>query len=102
MLSFERSQSNQYQSRDRLYSGEYAPSFATKMYWVAEFKRDGTSCQEEYCSGRLNEVTMTEIVKKIHKIVLDDCRLKVHELADMVEISKSAINSVKKVPRIGQ
>ena len=43
----------------------------------------------EHHSGRSNKVTTTEMVKKIHKMVLDDRRLKVRELADMVGISKS-------------
>ncbi|EFN83711.1 Histone-lysine N-methyltransferase SETMAR, partial [Harpegnathos saltator] len=70
---------------------ESAPSFITVKYWMAEFKRGRTSCQDEHRSGRPNEVTTPEMVKKIHKMVLDDRRLKVRELADMVGISKSAI-----------
>ena len=38
--------------------------------------------------------TMTEMVKKIYKMVLDDGRLKVRELADMVGISKSAVHRI--------
>ena len=34
------------------------------------------------------------MVKKIHKMVLDDRRLKVLELADMVGISKSAVHRI--------
>ncbi|EFN78432.1 hypothetical protein EAI_13701, partial [Harpegnathos saltator] len=67
--------------------GESAPSFTTVKYWVAEFKRGRTS-------GRPNEVTTPEMVKKIHKMVLDDRRLKVRELADMVGISKSAVHRI--------
>ncbi|XP_023212521.1 uncharacterized protein LOC111615326 [Centruroides sculpturatus] len=37
---------------------------------------------------------MPEIVEKIHKMVLDDSRLKVRELADMVGISKSAVHCI--------
>ena len=59
---------------------------------MAEFKRNRTSCQDEHRSGRPNEVTATGIVKKIHKMVLDDRRLKVRELADMVGILESAIH----------
>lgn len=74
--------------------GESAPSFATVKYWVAEFKRGRTSCQDEHRSGRPNEVTTPEMVKKIHKAVLGDRRLKVRELADMVGISKSTIHRI--------
>ena len=34
--------------------GESAPSFTTK-YWMAEFKRGRTSCQDEHRSGRTNK-----------------------------------------------
>ena len=61
--------------------GESAPSFTTIKYWVAEFKRGRTSCQDEHRSGRPNEVPIPEMVKKIHKMVLDGRRLKVRELA---------------------
>ena len=32
------------------------------------------------------------MVKKIHKMLLDDCQLKVHKLADMVGVSKSDLH----------
>ena len=56
--------------------GEFAPSFTTMKYWVADFEYYRMSCQDEHRSSRLTEVTTTEMVKKIHKIVLDDRRLK--------------------------
>ena len=74
--------------------GESAPSFTTIKYWVAEFKRGRTSCQDEHRSGRPNEVTTTEMVKKINKMVLDDRRLKVRELAKMVGILKTVVNCI--------
>ena len=61
---------------------------------MAEFVQGRTSCQDEHRSGWPNEVTTTEIVKKIHKMVLDDRRLKVRELANMVRISNSAIHRI--------
>ncbi|EFN76544.1 Histone-lysine N-methyltransferase SETMAR, partial [Harpegnathos saltator] len=72
---------------------EFIPSFTTVKYWMAEFKRGRTSCQDEHRSGRPNEVTTPEMMKKIHKMVLDDRRLKVRELEDMVGISKSISKS---------
>ncbi|EFN88306.1 Putative uncharacterized protein FLJ37770, partial [Harpegnathos saltator] len=74
--------------------GESAPSFTTVKYWVAEFKRGRMSCQDEHRSGQPKEVTTPEMVKKIHKVVLDDRRLKVRELADMIGCAKSAVHRI--------
>ena len=74
--------------------GDSAPSFTTVKYWVSEFKRGRKSCEDEHRSGRPNEVTAPETVKKIHKMVLADRRVKVRELADMVGISKSAVHRI--------
>ena len=52
------------------------------------------AAQHEHRSGQPNELTTTEMVKKIHKMVLDDCRIKVRKFADMVGISKSAVNCI--------
>ena len=57
--------------------GETAPLFITINYWMAEFKRGSTNCQDEHRSGRTNKVTTTKMVKKILRMVLDDRRLKV-------------------------
>ncbi|XP_076667941.1 histone-lysine N-methyltransferase SETMAR-like [Andrena cerasifolii] len=74
--------------------GESAPSFTTVKYWVAEFKRGRTSCRDEHRSGRPNEVTAPEMVKKIYKMIVDDRRLKVRELADMIGIPKSPVHRI--------
>ncbi|XP_036347344.1 histone-lysine N-methyltransferase SETMAR-like [Rhagoletis pomonella] len=74
--------------------GGSALSFTTVKYWVAEFKRGRTSCQDEHRSDRPNEVKTPEMVKKIHKAVMDDRRLKVRELADIEGISKSTVHRI--------
>lgn len=75
--SFEKSQSNQYQRDLDSTMGGSDPSFTAIKYWVAE----------------LNVVTTPGIVKKIHKMVLDDRQLKLHEVADKVEHLKKRCTS---------
>ena len=68
--------------------------YLTIKYRVAEFKRGRTSCRDKHRSGRSNEVTTTEMVKKIHKVVLEDRLLKVRELAGIVGILKSVVHHI--------
>ncbi|GFV38897.1 mariner transposase [Trichonephila clavipes] len=70
---------------------ESAFSITAVKYWIAEFKRGRTSCQDEHRNDLPNEVTTPEMVKKIHKAVLDDRRLKVCVLEDIVGNSKMAV-----------
>lgn len=53
---------------------------------TAEFKRGRTSLADER-SGRPTTVTTTDNIEKIHQMVLDDCRIKVREIAEAVGIS---------------
>lgn len=71
--------------------GESASSLTTIKYLVTEFKQGCTTFQNEHRSDRPNEVTTPEMTKRILKIVLDDRRLKVREISDMVSISKIAV-----------
>ncbi|GFX00735.1 mariner transposase [Trichonephila clavipes] len=66
--------------------GESATWFTTVKYWVAEFIRGHVSCQDEHRSSRPKMVTISGMVQKIHKVVLDDRRLKERELAGIVGI----------------
>ncbi|XP_055386796.1 uncharacterized protein LOC129615567 [Condylostylus longicornis] len=74
--------------------GESAPLYTMIKNWVAQFKRGRTSCEDEHRTGRSYEVTTPKTVKKIHKIILDDHQLKVQELADIVDLSKSAVHRI--------
>ncbi|XP_017774850.1 PREDICTED: uncharacterized protein LOC108561428 [Nicrophorus vespilloides] len=74
--------------------GDSAPSYSTIKFWVAEFKQGRTNLEDEHRSGRTIGVTTQEMVKKIHKIVSANRRLKVRELAGMVGISKSAVHRI--------
>ena len=74
--------------------GESAPSFSTIKKWAAEFKRGRTSIEDDDRSGRPCTATSDEIIGKIHNAVLDDRRIKIHELADIVKISEERVRYI--------
>ena len=74
--------------------GKYGPSFTRIKYCVVEFKRGRTISLNEHRNGQQNEIITPEMVKNIHKIVLRSRQLKVHDLAVMVDISKSATHGI--------
>ena len=55
--------------------GDSPPSNTTVKGWIAEIKMGGTSTTDEPRSGRPIEVTTTETIEKIHKIVFADHRV---------------------------
>lgn len=71
--------------------GASAPSKATVYNWVNEFARGRTSCEDEHRAGRSIEVTTPENIKKVYKMVMDDRRVKVREIAEALNISTSVV-----------
>ncbi|KYM99688.1 Histone-lysine N-methyltransferase SETMAR, partial [Cyphomyrmex costatus] len=65
-----------------------APSRTTVYRWFSEFKMGRTSTEDAPRSGRPKEATNVEIVKQMHRIVLNDRKVKLRELAEAVGISK--------------
>ncbi|XP_035725545.1 protein GVQW3-like [Vespa mandarinia] len=63
---------------------------STIIDWYAEFKRDRTNTDDAECSGRPKSEVVPENIKKVHKIVLKDCKVKLHEIADTLKISESS------------
>ena len=53
----------------------YAPSYATVKMWVAEFKRDRESLEDDPRSGRSVTVAPPEIATEVHDMVMDDRRV---------------------------
>ena len=66
--------------------GDSAPSKATICRWYAEFKRGRTDTEDAERSGRPNEVVTPETIKKVHQIVFENRKLKVREIADILNI----------------
>ncbi len=64
-----------------------APLETTICQWYADFKCGHTDTSDAEYSGRPNEAVTPENIKQVLKIVMDDCKLKVCEIAEMVNIS---------------
>ncbi|KAG5312438.1 SETMR methyltransferase, partial [Acromyrmex insinuator] len=65
-----------------------APSRTTVYRWFSEFKMGHTSTEDVPRSGRAKEATNAEIAKQVHRIVLNDRKVKLRELTEAVGISK--------------
>lgn len=81
------------ETEDRLkkYYGDSAPSHGMVHKWFTEFRCGRTSTKDAERPGRPNDVTTEEMVNKIHDIVLDDRRVKVREIAEIVAISNDTV-----------
>lgn len=51
-----------------------------KRQWVFEFKEGRKITDDEPRTGRPVKVTIVEMIEKIHKIVVEDRKLKVSEI----------------------
>ena len=71
-----------------------APSRQMIEKWIAELKRGRTSTKDAERSGRPNVAVIPENIKKIHKLVMNDRKWKVHELADIGKISDGSVFSI--------
>ena len=74
--------------------GTSVPVFATRYNWVNEFKRVHTSSKDEHCLGRSVEVTIPEVIDKIHDMVYSGRRIKVREIVKATGISQGAVFSI--------
>ena len=68
--------------------GGSSPSFSTVSFWVSEFRRGRKQTGDEPRTGRPKTATTPEIVDKVHVMVLDDRRVKVHEIEEALGISR--------------
>ena len=71
-----------------------APSKTTICRWYADFKRSRTDTNDAERSGRPNEAVTPENIKQVLKIVMDDRKLKVREIAKMVNISTGSASTI--------
>lgn len=71
-----------------------APGNSTVKDWYAKFKRGEMSTKDGERSGRPNEVVTAENIRKIHKIILNNRRVKLIEIAETLKISKERVGHI--------
>lgn len=68
------------------------PSRQTVEKWFADFKRGHTDTDDAERSGRPIEVVTPENIKKVHRIVLENRKVKLREIADTLKISEGSVH----------
>ena len=68
------------------YYSDSASSYGIVQQWFIKFCCGHTSTETIPSPGRPNEITTPEMLNKIHDIVLNDSKVKVHEIAEIVFI----------------
>jgi transposase len=68
--------------------------FSTIKKWAAEFKCGRTSLEGDPREGRPKSETTPEIIEQVHDMVLDDRRIKVHEIAETTGISEECVEYI--------
>jgi len=74
--------------------GDSSPSFSTIKKWAAQFKRGRTSLEDDPREGHPKSAITPEIIEQVHKMVLDDRRMKVREIAETIDISKERVGYI--------
>jgi len=71
--------------------GDDCPSIFIVKYWAKQFKWGRRSIENDPRPGRPVEATSSEIVTKVEKLVLEDRRIKIAQLAKECGISETSV-----------
>ena len=66
----------------------------TVKRWYADFKRSHTDTNDAECLGCPNSAVVSENIKKLHKLILTDHKLKLHEIAEELKISEGSVFTI--------
>ena len=78
---------------DECYGGS-TPGKSTIINWYAEFERGRTNTDDAERSGRPKSAVFPENITKNQKIILGDRKLKLHEIADTLQISEGNVFTI--------
>ena len=76
------------------YYSDSAPSYGMVQKWSTEFRCGRTSTETIPNPGRPNKITTPEMINKIHDIVLNDPKIKVRGIAEIVAISTEGVVNI--------
>uniref|UniRef100_A0A6M2DR05 Putative histone-lysine n-methyltransferase setmar-like protein n=1 Tax=Xenopsylla cheopis TaxID=163159 RepID=A0A6M2DR05_XENCH len=71
-----------------------APDYHVVKYWFAKFKTGHMGTKDDERSGRPKEVVTPENIKKIHKIIFDDRKVTLIEIAETLKISSERVHHI--------
>ena len=77
-----------------LFHLDFAPLETTVKRWYADFKHGNTDTNDAKRLGRPNLAVVSENTKKLHKLVLADRKLKMHEIAEELKISEGSVFTI--------
>ncbi|XP_045453311.1 protein GVQW3-like [Melitaea cinxia] len=74
--------------------GESGPSSATVKRWTRLFQQGRETLEDDPRSGRPNTAVTDENIEKVKKIVLDDRRIKLWQIAEEFGFSKERVGDI--------
>jgi len=82
--------------RDQLRAvyGDSAPSYSTVTRWSNEFQRGRESLEDELRSDRPSDAVNPSVIAAVKKLIRDDKRIKVVEIARTMQISCGSVETI--------
>ena len=74
--------------------GDSSPKYSTVAKWSAEFKRGRDSLEDDPRPGRPADVISQEMIDRVERLVLNNRRIKVAELASECGISNGSVYTI--------